>query len=615
MNRARSPFFLACLCATGFAWACSTDKANVAGESTSGAAGDGATARGGSAESGGSSASGAGPVGSGGSDSAAGGQSAGNSGGTAVARGGAAGSTGSAGSAGALTSGASSGGALVGGAGATSKGGSSTAGAAGASNRGGSAGGGAGGSAGSSAAGAAGGEKPDVIATIHNGGFWTDTAGNRIEAHGAGLLRVDDTWYWFGEDKSGNSSAFKAVNCYASKDFQNWEFRRAVLTRGSAATLDAADRIIERPKVIFNDKTKKFVMWLHFEGKDYAEAAAGVFTSDTVDGEYAFESSFRPNGNMSRDDTLFKDDDGKAYFVSAANNNADLVLYELSDDYLGVKRQVLTLWAGSSREAPALFKQGGRYYLVNSAATGWDSNQAKYASATAIGGPWSALSNLGDATTFDTQPSYLIPIQGSRVTTYVYAGDRWQDPDLKSSKYIWLPLKINGAALSLDYYAEWLLNLSTGSWSLNDGFIPQGDWTLLAVDSQETAGEDGAATNAFDDSPSTYWHTEWQARKPEHPHEIRIDLGARYAVTGFRYLPRQDKDDFGMVADYEVYLSESATDFGAAVASGKFGAGKAATQLSFAAKLGRYLRFVALSEINGSALTSVAELDLVGVRK
>ena len=42
--------------------------------------------------------------------------------------------------------------------------------------------------------------------------------GKRIEAHGAGLILVGDTWYWIGEDKSGNSSAFKAVNAYASKD-------------------------------------------------------------------------------------------------------------------------------------------------------------------------------------------------------------------------------------------------------------------------------------------------------------------------------------------------------------------------------------------------------------
>ena len=82
-----------------------------------------------------------------------------------------------------------------------------------------------------------------------------------------------------GEDKSANSGNFKAVNCYASDDLATWEFRHAIITKQSSTDLNAADRIIERPKVIYNDTTKKFVMWLHWEGQDYATAEAGVFTS------------------------------------------------------------------------------------------------------------------------------------------------------------------------------------------------------------------------------------------------------------------------------------------------------------------------------------------------
>ena len=183
---------------------------------------------------------------------------------------------------------------------------------------------------------------------------------------------------------------------------------------------------------------------------------------------------------MSRDDTLFKDDDGKAYFISAANENADLMLYELADDYLSIRRTVMKLWT-TKREAPAMFKQNGRYFIITSAATGWDPNQAQYSSATNIAGPWAALANLGNGTTYDTQPTYVIPVQGSQATTYIYAGDRWQDPDLLGSKYIWLPLKVSGTTLALDYYADWQLNVTTGVWSTNDGYLPQGGWTLLSV--------------------------------------------------------------------------------------------------------------------------------------
>src|SRR4029079_13971283 len=287
----------------------------------------------------------------------------------------------------------------------------------------------------------------------------------------------------------------------------------------------------------------------------------------------------------------------------------DLMLYELADDYLTIKRQVMRL-STAKREAPAMFKQGGRYYIITSAATGWDPNQGQYFSAPAIDGPWTSLTNIGNNTTYDTQSAYVIPVQGSQATTYIYAGDRWQDPDLVGSKYIWLPLKMSGTSLSLDYYAEWQLHLTTGRWSVqsNYGFISQSAWTLLYTDSEETQGENGCATNAFDDSPSTIWHTQYTGRAPAHPHEIQIDLGATYALTGFRYLPRQDKDDHGMVAQYQFYASTDSTNWGTAVASGTFNSDRTEKRVMFASKTARYVRFVALSEINGQPWASVAEL-------
>jgi hypothetical protein len=476
-------------------------------------------------------------------------------------------------------------------------------------------GGGTGGTAGTAGTGTgrggAGGVTGDVIITIKNGGFWNDTSGKRIEAHGAGLILVGDTWYWIGEDKSGNSSGFKGVNAYASKDLGNWEFRNAIITKSTSSELAASGRIIERPKVIHNDTTNQYVMWLHWDGNSYADAEAGVFTCATVDGNYTLRGHFRPNDNMSRDDTLFKDDDGKAYFVSAANENADLMLYELSDDYLTIKRQVSRL-STAKREAPAMFKQGGRYYIITSAATGWDPNQAQYFSAAAIDGPWTSLTNLGDSTTYDTQSAYVIPVQGTQATTYIYAGDRWQDPDLVSSKYIWLPLEISGTSLALDDYAQWQLNVTTGRWSVDNGYVSQSGWTLLSADSEETQGENGRATNAFDGSSSTIWHTQYTGTAPAHPHEIQIDVGASYALTGFAYLPRQDKDDHGMVAGYQFYASADRNNWGAAVASGTFNSDRSEKKVMFASKVARYVRFVALSEINGQPWTSVAELNLVG---
>jgi hypothetical protein len=86
---------------------------------------------------------------------------------------------------------------------------------------------------------------------------------------------------------------------------------------------------IERPKVIYNAATGLYVMWMHKEnGVDYSEARAAVAYSTTIDGNYTWQGSFQPQGlYMSRDDTLFVDDDGSAYFVSSARENLDTHVY------------------------------------------------------------------------------------------------------------------------------------------------------------------------------------------------------------------------------------------------------------------------------------------------
>jgi hypothetical protein len=454
----------------------------------------------------------------------------------------------------------------------------------------------------------------DKIVTFKNGIFWNDTNGKRIEAHGGGFFKEGDTWYWIGEDKS-QGSGFKAVNMYSSKDLVTWEFRHAIITKSTSPELNTADRVIERPKLIYNDSTKQYVMWLHYENGNYSTASAGVFKSPTIDGDYAYVKAWKPLGNMSRDCNLFKDDDGKAYFMSSANENADMMVYELTDDYLDIKQLTIKLWAGSKREAPAMFKIDKTYYMITSACTSWDPNQAQYAMASAIAGPWTSLTNIGNSTTFDTQSTYVIPVVGSEVTTYIYAGDRWQDPDLPSSKYIWLPLVVKGTKLGMDYYDQWSLNLTTGRWSsgnINSNYISQDGWKLIMVDSEETSEEDDRGVYAFDGLSSTFWHTKYTGGTTQYPHEIQIDLGATYNLTGMAYLPRQDGNDNGVVAKYEFYASMDKADWGTAVSTGTFKSDHTEKVVSFTSKAARYISFRAMSEINGKVHAAVAELNVVG---
>ena len=285
---------------------------------------------------------------------------------------------------------------------------------------------------------------------VVNGQALTDTQGNIINAHGGGFLKVGEYFYWIGENR--RNGVF--VSCYRSKDLVNWEFKGDLLTRQSHPELDKAN--IERPKVIYNEKTKQFVMWMHYEyGRDYSYARAAVAYSSDIEKTFTFVKSFRPFGNMSRDCTLYKDTDGTAYFFSAARENYDLAMYRLTDDYLDAKEQITTLWPGGHREAPALVKRGKYYFLMTSGCTGWTPNQGKYAYSKSVAGPWSELINIGDSTTYNSQSTFILPVESNNKTTYLYIGDRWDGRNYFNSKYVFLPLSFpNDSTMKLEFKSK-----------------------------------------------------------------------------------------------------------------------------------------------------------------
>ena len=141
--------------------------------------------------------------------------------------------------------------------------------------------------------------------------------------------------------------------------------------------------------------------------------------------------------------------------------------------------------------------------------------------------------------------------------------------------------------------------------------IPQSQLTIASVDSEELVAN-GYAVNAIDGQPDTLWHTEWYQSEPGCPHEIVIDLGDLYLVGGFRYLPRQDGNINGTVADYSIYVSEDGITWGEAVATGTFAGDTTEKEVTFAGKSGSYVRFVAMSEVNGNPWTSAAEINILG---
>ncbi|HTN21288.1 MAG TPA: glycoside hydrolase family 43 protein [Pelobium sp.] len=275
--------------------------------------------------------------------------------------------------------------------------------------------------------------------------LWFDASGKHINAHGGGLIAVKDKYYWFGE-KRGKSMS-EGVNIYSSSDLVNWHEEGLALNVMDDPTSDISRGcIIERPKVIYNSKTKQFVMWFHLElkGHGYNAARAGVAVSDNVTGPYHFLKSFRPNGNMSRDMTLFVDKNGEAYQIYSSNENYDLRIVRLTDDYLSPTAQDSLLFS-KHREAPALFRVKNNYYLITSGCTGWAPNEASVHVAKSLFGPWKymgdPMSGPDSKTTFGAQSTFVFQIPEKN--KWIFMADRWNPKNLTDSRYVWLPIDID----------------------------------------------------------------------------------------------------------------------------------------------------------------------------
>ncbi|MGJ6980282.1 FN3 associated domain-containing protein [Aestuariimicrobium soli] len=371
---------------------------------------------------------------------------------------------------------------------------------------------------------------------------WFDTAGNVIQAHGGGFLEHGGWYYWVGEDKSHNGASFNGVNLYRSKDLLNWDFVAQIL-KPEAAGLDcnvrgSATCKVERPKLLFNEASNTFVLWGHWEtSTSYAASEVVVATSSTIDGDYAVsyhgrpgagtvwdldqeraiealvtsgsqpdlehaEAAYRaagnvPSGHQSRDFTVYVDDRGRGWLISAEAHE-QLRIYPLSADYTQPDvAGSYPLFHGESREAAAITQFDGVYYLFTSGQSGWYPNQLKYATTTDLADPsaWSANQNVGNNTTFKSQPTSIMQVQRTEGgSSLVYMGDRWVPSALGTSTYVWLPLQIDPAtrAVTLDYTDRWSLDTSTGA------IVNQAD-RLVSQGKPATASPAGSLSAGYTD--------------------------------------------------------------------------------------------------------------------
>ncbi|MFN3407975.1 MAG: glycoside hydrolase family 43 protein [Limisphaerales bacterium] len=322
---------------------------------------------------------------------------------------------------------------------------------------------------------------------IRPGEIWRDTQGAPINAHGGGILFHDGVYYWYGELKEGRTYVpavnrswggtrvvAGGVSAYRSTNLVDWENLGTVLPSvPDDPDHDLhCDKVIERPKVLYNAATKKFVMWLHVDSINYHAAKSGVAVADRPQGPFKYLGGFRPNagiwpvnvtdddrkdtplardfagGQMARDMTLFQDDDGRAYHFYSSEDNGTLHVSLLTDDYLKPSGKYARLFPGRHMEAPAVFKRGAKYYLIGSGCTGWTPNEARSAVADHPMGPWVELGNpcigKGADRTFQSQGTFVLPVAG-RKDAFIFMADRWKQWDLADSRYVWLPLRFDDA--------------------------------------------------------------------------------------------------------------------------------------------------------------------------
>ena len=143
--------------------------------------------------------------------------------------------------------------------------------------------------------------------------------------------------------------------------------------------------------------------------------------------------------------------------------------------------------------------------------------------------------------------------------------------------------------------------------------LPSTGWKIVAVDSQETAGENNSAANAIDGNASTFWHTRWNEDLAL-PHFITVDMGKSHRIGGFTYLPRQDGTINGTVENYRFETSTDGTNWTTNIVSGTFANiqnNPSLQEVSFAPVNARFFRFTALKAVNGNGWTSAAEISVV----
>ncbi|KAI1080179.1 carbohydrate-binding module family 35 protein [Whalleya microplaca] len=281
---------------------------------------------------------------------------------------------------------------------------------------------------------------------IAPGAVWTDTDGNKIDAHGGGVVQRGDTFYWVGQSASSNQTPLM----YSSTDLINWK------NLGKQASQITG---MWRPKIAKPNGS----FWLFGQQDRYV---LSLKSTAQVGGYSQSAKVHIPPSDYSYSDTgMFYDEDTTTwYLLTSADHNTVQVNRINADGTLGDRVSQLT---GGAYEAPGIVKADGVYFLIVSGKTGWRSNPNKVFTSTSINGPWTGGADVAPQAenTYNSQNTFELTVKGSSKTTYIYMGDSWDSKGGTDSNYIWLPMNIDASkkTLTLDYHAMWKVDTKTGT--------------------------------------------------------------------------------------------------------------------------------------------------------
>lgn len=276
-----------------------------------------------------------------------------------------------------------------------------------------------------------------AYSSFRPGREWLDTEGKRIQAHGGSVIYIDGTYYFYGENKErtdGRNGIWHwGVRAYASRDLYNWEDQGLIIPpepESERSSLHPA-ACMDRPHIIYNPVTHKYVAWLKVMNRDNTQTET-VLTAEHFLGPYQKVREGLRVLNMSAGDfDLAVAPDGKAYYYFE-RVHSELICADLTDDYTNVTGYYSThfplVQPPFVREAPAHFTRRGKHYLLTSGTTGYLPNPSEAAVADSWHGPYRSLGNLhpGDPshTSFHSQISSVFRVRGKK-DLYIACADRW----------------------------------------------------------------------------------------------------------------------------------------------------------------------------------------------